>query len=301
MAAVFSQAGQSETWDMTRIIAGFFNFQLWSNLQIGLAIFGVLLMLPLLSIIGSFWRYYGYRLHRDDDTWRRHSGLVSKHDESIKQHKIQSIIWQQNLVARALGRINLRLKQTSAGVAVDTQGTGQKKQPAFIVPALHPADAEQLTGHLLPNSACLDTRFSRADRRYIVRMVLWGWSLPGVLIALLVAQAWDWRGLLIWPVVMAIGALVMTQCWRRLGYAVRGEYGLIRKGFLGSRISVFPLFKVQRVDIRQTPNQRRRRLAHLTIHLASHSLTLPWIRLEDAHQFRDLALYHVETSTQHWY
>ena len=69
----------------------------------------------------------------------------------------------------------------------------------------------------------------------------------------------------------------------------------------GTRITVFPLFKVQRIDIRQTPGQRRKGLAHLSIHLASHSLNIPYICEGDARSFRDLALYHVESSNRAWY
>ena len=80
-----------------------------------------------------------------------------------------------------------------------------------------------------------------------------------------------------------------------------GDYGFIRHGFWGAEITVFPLFKVQRVDIRQTPGQRRKKLAHLAIHLASHSLKISYVDEQDAKLFRDLALYHVESSNRAWY
>ena len=60
-------------------------------------------------------------------------------------------------------------------------------------------------------------------------------------------------------------------------------------------------FKVQRVDIRQTVFQQRRGVAHLTVHLASHSLTLPYVGIEDANRLRDLALFAAESSQQPWY
>ena len=80
-----------------------------------------------------------------------------------------------------------------------------------------------------------------------------------------------------------------------------GEYGFVRTGLIGSETTLFPLFKVQRIDIRQTPLQHRSDLSHLTVHLASHSLTLPYVQVDDAHRFRDLALFAAEPSHQRWY
>ena len=107
--------------------------------------------------------------------------------------------------------------------------------------------------------------------------------------------------LLLLPVGLALAWIIVSQIWSKSGYAVVGNYGFIRHGFLGAEVTVFPLFKVQRVDIRQTPGQRRKKLAHLAIHLASHSLKISYVREQDARQFRDLALYHVESSNRAWY
>lgn len=64
---------------------------------------------------------------------------------------------------------------------------------------------------------------------------------------------------------------------------------------------MFPLFKIQRVDISQSRGQRKRGLAHLETHLASHSMTVHFMDIQDAETFRDLALYHAESSDRAWY
>jgi len=61
-----------------------------------------LLLLPLISVIGALLRYHDYHLTLDGETYRRNSGLLSRHDESMKQHKIQAVIWKQNFVARPI-------------------------------------------------------------------------------------------------------------------------------------------------------------------------------------------------------
>ena len=50
-----------------------------------------IVLLPLLSVIGALFRYDGYRLSVDGDRFRRTSGLLSRHDDSVRQHKIQGV------------------------------------------------------------------------------------------------------------------------------------------------------------------------------------------------------------------
>ena len=75
----------------------------------------------------------------------------------------------------------------------------------------------------------------------------------------------------------------------------------MRSGFLGFTTSMFPLFKMQRVGLRQTPGQRRAGVAHLTLHLASGSMTLAHIPADDARRLQDLTLYEVESTRRAWY
>ena len=114
-----------------------------------------------------------------------------------------------------------------------------------------------------------------------------------------VLLSWKFTALL--PLALAIVWAGLSRYWKQTGYGVVGEYGFIRHGFIGAQTTVFPLFKVQRVDIIQTPGQRKRGLAQLSIHLASHTLNMPYVPVDDAHAFRDLAPYYVESERRCWY
>lgn len=259
-----------------------------------------LAMLPVISVIGALFRYDGYTLTRDGDRFRRTSGLLSKHDDSVRQHKIQGVTWRQNVMAKLFGRINLQLRQASAGVSAEQQA-GMSGRPAFDVPSLSPAAAERLTAEFLPGSQAGDARITGVDRgRYLLVMSAWPLLiLVGPTLSLSIALS-PWFGLL-WPLGALITLWVVDRCWRQTGWAVDRDTVLFRKGFIGNRTTLFPLFKIQRVDLVQTPAQRRRGLAHLTLHLASHSVTMPWMNLEDAVRLRDLALYRAESATEAWY
>jgi putative membrane protein len=275
------------------------------GLLLGLAIAGValliLLTLPLVSMLGALFRYDGYRLTLHEETFRRNSGLLTRHDESLRRHKIQAVVWKQNFAARWLGRINLQVRQASAGAgSADGNLPGAGRGP-FLVPALEPPEAAKLTGLFLPGSDSDAVQFSPVDAgRYLrvnLAIVLVLSALPLLLPAVLVHPAW----MALLAPISAIAWIIIRRVSLAFGWAVDGDFGYVRQGFIGHTTTVFPLFKVQRVDIRQTPVQHRRGIAHLTIHLASHSLTVPYVRIEDAGQLRDLALYAAESSHERWY
>ncbi|MEM1412655.1 MAG: PH domain-containing protein [Pseudomonadota bacterium] len=265
----------------------------------GLVMLG-LLLLPVISMIGALFRYDGFRLSMDGDRFRRTSGLLSKHDDSVRQHKIQGVTWKQNAIALFFGRINIQLRQASAGEGVEQMpGTGSKQ--AFSVPSLRPTQAESLSARFLPGYTPERAQFTRVDRRrYLlvtsaVPLLVSIWPLTGLSIAV------DARIGLLWFLIAGLTLLICNRCWKQTGWAVDEDHALFRKGFIGSSTTLFPLFKVQSVELMQTPMQARRGLAHLTLHLASHSMTMPWMQVDDAERLRDLVLYRAETAREAWF
>ena len=273
------------------------------GLLIGIAlILAAMVILPATGVLIAVVRHYGYRLMVDGETYRKQSGLLSRHDESLKRHKIQAVVWNQNFVARLFGRINLQLRVASAGSGVESGQLPTGSKAAFLVPAVHRAEAVDLSAEFLPGCQADEVVFSRVNQlRYISKNLLLGWLPPLAAISIGPTILLGWMFLLVLPILLGFGYVILHQIWKKLGYAVVGEYGFVRTGFIGTQTTLFPLFKVQRVDLRQTPAQRRHGLANLTIHLASHSLSIPYIELQDAEKFRDLALFYMESSEQAWY
>lgn len=269
------------------------------TLGIGLALF---LLLPLVSVIGALIRHYGYRLDVEGETYRKTSGLLSRHDESLKRHKIQALVLKQNFVALWFNRTNIQLKVASAGSGVEPGQIPGVSKRTFLVPTLHPAEMETLIPEFLPGCEIEKVEFSKINLYRYARVVLGLAVLPPVLLLTVIFSVLiSWKFIVVAPVILGIAWLLVHQRWKKLAYAVVGEYGFVRSGFIGTKTTVFPLFKVQKVDIRQTPGQRRKGFAHLTIHLASHSLTIPHMAVKHAIAMRDLILYYVESTNRRWY
>jgi putative membrane protein len=275
------------------------------TLLLGFALFGllllVLILLPLVSIMGALFRYDGYRLTADGETYRKSSGLLTRFDDSLKQHKIQALVLKQNAIARYFKRISIQLRQTSAGSEADSGSMPSGTRSNFLVPALRPALASELSGEFFPECRPDQAIYTRVDQRRFMVFNMAVFLLPATLVALIPALLVSLKFFLVIPVIAGILYMVTNRRWQKAGYCVAGDYGFVRSGFIGTTTTIFPLFKIQRIDIRQTPIQHRKGLTHLTIHLASHSIKVPYMAIEDANRFRDLALYCAESSNAAWY
>ncbi len=262
----------------------------------------MVLLLPLISVLGALVRHYGYRLSVEGETYRKNSGLLTRHDESLKRHKIQAMVLKQNFVARFFKRTNIQLRIASAGSGVENGQLPIGSKTTFLVPALHKIELTELVPEFFPGCEFDAVQFSRINRRRFSTVIL-GWMVlpPSLLVTGLLSLIVSWKFVFVLPIVLALAWLIIRQFWQKIGYGVVGDYGFVRHGFVGTQITVFPLFKVQRIDIRQTPGQRRRGLAYLAVHLASHTLKIPYMCVQDAEKIRDLALYHVESSNRAWY
>jgi putative membrane protein len=193
------------------------------------------------------------------------------------------------------------LRQASAGSQTTQGQLPSGLRSSFLVPAMHPQQAAQLSAEFLPGCRIDQAEFSAVDRaRYMKMHLLVPWLVLAIAFGVPAALV-HWGFALVPLIAAPLLAGIAHLNWKRHGYAVAGEYGFVRNGFIGTQYTLFPLFKVQRVDIRQTPLQHRRGLAHLVIHLASHSLKVPYIPQADAVAIRDLALYHAESTDRPWY
>jgi len=109
----------------------------------------------------------------------------------------------------------------------------------------------------------------------------------------------SWWALLIlgWIPVVWFFARIYYKKWR---YAIspRGVY--LTKGILGERAAILRWYKVQSVNLKQSPFQQRKELATLEFSTAGGNLTLPYISLTQAKKLKDYVLYVVEKSKEDW-
>ncbi|MEM6935050.1 MAG: PH domain-containing protein [Pseudomonadota bacterium] len=270
------------------------------GLLLALGVLAVPVLLALFSIIGALWRYANYQLIADGGSFRRSSGLVSRQQQTLKGSKVQAAVWKQNAIARLLRITNLQLRLVSAGQEVNSSGM-PASTPAFLVPALSPNEVVPVTKEFLPDTPAEEPVFTGINRAYHLKRSLWYWLAPVGGITLGLSFAVGFYAAIVPLLGLTLAVFCIRQRSSKFGVSIIGATGYLRSGFIGTHTAVFSLFKVQRVDVCQSPGQRKRSLATLNVHLASHTITIPHLTLSDAQRFADLALYHVESSTRPWF
>ncbi|NQZ06221.1 MAG: PH domain-containing protein [Algicola sp.] len=254
----------------------------------------VFLLMMLISVLGSILKFHNYRLTLTDETLKRKSGLINTQEESLNLSKIQAIARQSNFIGHWLGRENLILRQAGGG-----GNKQQRRNNLFVVPARIAEQSEQLIETLYPDHPeQIETH--PINRRYIFKTLLITLILPVLLIsAPFVIQQHFW--VMSFYLLPVLCYPLVAKRWRNYRYGKTDEYGLIRSGFIGHKQVLFPLFKVQRAVISQSPVQKRRNLATLTIYLASGKMRIPYMPIEHARQWFDQIYAKIETDSRPWF
>ncbi len=270
------------------------------GLLLALSLLAVPVLLALFSVLGALWRYANYQLTAEGGSFRRSSGLVSRQQQTLKGSKVQAAVWKQNAIARMLRITNLQLRLVSAGQEVNSSGM-PASTPAFLVPALESDELIPVTREFLPDAPTERPDFTGINRAYHLKRSLWYWLAPVGGVTLGLSFAIGFYAAIIPLLGLTIAVVSIRLRSSKFGIAIRGATGFLRSGFIGTHTAVFSLRKVQRVDVCQSPGQRKRSLATLNVHLASHTITIPHVTLADAQHFADITLYHVESSTRSWF
>lgn len=256
----------------------------------------VILFLMTLSVLGAIIIHFNFRLTFADGRYHRTKGLFERQETSVPESKIQSLQINQPWPALLLKRWHITIKQVGFGKTEHEPGS---QRPSFIIPSVTPKFFRPFAERLL-GPIDWGTQLSRVSKRYVWTSFLY-WFLPPMVIASLIIGYFTGTKGFVFPFVFSLVILpTLILRHRRFGYWTNGKTALVRSGLIGNQTSAFAFRKVQTVILKQSPSQRRRDLATLTIQLAGQTLTIPFMPLEDAAYWRDQILYEAETSKQAW-
>lgn len=215
-------------------------------------------------------------------------GLINKFETIIPQRKIQFTTWYTNLLRRKLGIFTMAYKYAGGRKTLGSDA---------IVPFFDPDMTKELNQPYLSF-----TSGNPAD-------------------AVLIAPVYVWRNFLY--VKLPLSALVIFICYwihpwlfyvsfgvlvyfvfhnylfvRNFSVSLHQRFLFIRKGVWGRRHICVRWEKLQKIDLRQSPYQRRNGYAHLYLNTASSNLTIPYIDQTKAQEILDYGLYKTEKSRE---
>lgn len=230
-------------------------------------------------------RYAGYRVERYADRVVVEHGLVSRSSRTLAAGRVQHLTVTQGAIRRAIG-----YAEVSAWVVAAPGETGDGPSGSVLLhPFVRVDELDAFLAEVLPAYAGVlgDVRMGRlgpvAGRRAVVRAALW-WPLATAVLlgaywlvgfsGLLESAGWLLRPLaaaaLALSVLLLVGLVVdAVLAWRgaRYGHTAR-ELVLVSGGFT-RRTVIAPRGHLQRMQVSQSPFQRRAGVASVSVRTAS--------------------------------
>ena len=230
-----------------------------------------IVLLRLLSVLMALLQFHGFQLEEEDGRLRIERGLLTRWRGSAPRRRIQAFHLREGLLHRWFRRQSLRV-DTAVGAAVDKHATLRD-----LVPIAEPARLDALVDGLLPEQAWPVRDWQRLHAR-----AWWREFAPAATICLLGTAVFcffrgPW-GLLVLAVLPLL--LLRARLWaKHSAYSV--EHGLVafRSGWLDRHWRFAEIDKLQAVEWRQSPFDRRHGMASLRFDTIGANPFAPALRL----------------------
>jgi putative membrane protein len=253
-------------------------------------LFGFVVLLRLFSVSLALLQYWGFRLEQHGRRLTVERGLLTRLRTSAPRRRIQAFTLTEGVLHRLFRR---RTLDVDSAVAEDRN---QRRGLRELAPIATPAACDGLVRELLPGATWPPPRWQPLHPR-----AWWRLSLPGVAFSLLLAAALGWRfgasgviGALLW---LPWAMYVARQHARRAGYAIDARLVGTCSGWWSRQWRFAELDKLQALQLRQSPLDRRMGMASLWLDTAGASgdalrirhLPLPEARALHARLRREIA------------
>jgi putative membrane protein len=258
----------------------------YESLSVGLFILHVLSLVMLVmlvvvsfSVIGSIFVFYKYKLSRLGDRYIRRSGLLTKHEVSMRLSRIQVAVQQQDWLDLIIQRTNLRFEQNMSMPVGGGQAGNINNASKLIVPSVTITESAALIQDAFNVKRFDSIVFTRISKRLIIRILAFPIMPILVLVNAVVIQSSE-TTILGWGILSMFNTLLVGLVylrWWRWGYHFEKGFIYIRKGLIGVNYYVFPVGKTQQVVYQQSVFMRPHNLADINYVLASGFHKVPLI------------------------
>ena len=234
------------------------------------------------SVIGSVIMFYGFTLARSGEDLHRSYGLFTRRSSSLPRRRIQVLKVEETLFRRVFGLATLRADTAASAGPQQQQNTGGRDMLLPIVPK---RELDALWPNFFPD---LDPE---SEWRQVARVAIRRGTLKGSLVCLIgaaISYGIQKEWLALWPLLLIPAVYWLNvMSYRYLGY-VRGErYFRTRRGWLRRSTHIVPIRNAQVVVVRETPFDRRLKVASVLVDTAGKANTggpprIENVKLEEA-------------------
>ncbi len=229
---------------------------------------------------------FNYNLTFQNQEIHIRRGLINKFETIIPRRKIQLTTWYTNFIRKKLGIFTLSYKYAGGRKTLGADAIVPFFDENIIIQLNQPY--YQLNFQSEPISISIHPA-------YVWRNFLWV-KIP---LSLIIITLCFW--IHTWIFYLALGLpvyfLVYNIFYRRnFKLHLYKDYFLVQQGVWGRRTTLVKWNKLQKSELRQTPFQRRKKLANLHLHTAASNVTIPYLDQNISEQINDYGLYSTESS-----
>lgn len=248
---------------------------------IPIAVVAALIGLRLLSVTWAVVKLYDFTLIRAGDDLRTSCGLLTRHSATLPRYRIQCLSLRENPLHRWFKRMSLRVMTAGGNAAKETVVSRQ-----WLVPLAGREEMSRIIDEVQPEVCFEGVDWQPVDPRAPRRMIR-----KGVIVALLAGVggvlAFGIWGLLIAAMLLPLVFLHAVLRFRSLGYVLTSTAILFRDGWWVIRRNAVRYSKIQSLNLRQSPFDRRYRMASVTVDTAGPfgeqlRIQIPYLPLREA-------------------
>lgn len=251
----------------------------------------VLFIAFFITLIQTSIRYFNLRLYRTENGFKTIAGLFNRQEKSATLEKIQWVRWSTNPLMKLFKQYKLQMAAASSTVAA--------QQQSLFIPGCYDAHIETVQEAHFPAWSQLKKTTYGISPLVIRRRFLFLGILPLSIFLFLSyfnGNPIAWLSLLWLPLIYWLS----VRYHRKWKFHISAEGLRTDKGVFGEQATLLQYYKIQSVQIRQTPYQRRKGLANIDFFTAAGRAGIPYIDLEIAQQLKDYVLYKIETDDRKW-
>ncbi len=245
----------------------------------------------LISLIRTLITNYDLKFLRSSRGFKVISGLLTKREVSALDHKIQHVSWSDNLLKRWIGFKDLSLNQASSNELTSKQNI---RIPGCTMDHIH-----LVTSSVFGQIDFDSMKMNGIDKKYFIRYTFIIVVL--IILTIIIAGIIDQYSKI--PYLLIAGLyLIGTRYigFRKITFGFNDELIYITGGIFGEKAEVMPMFKIQALEIYQSPYQTKHHLASITLFTASGKLKIPYIDLSTCINLSDLFLFKTESDRRMW-
>lgn len=225
---------------------------------IGILILIFLLFSFILSLLGTYIKYFGFTVKRENKNITISYGLLDKKSYIIPIAKIKAVYMRQNLLRQVMGLYAIHVESIGYG--------NEKGEEALLFPIAGAGRKREIIFELLPEYL-FDEELTRVDKSTLRRFVISSAMVPLLLcIILTVSFSFGWLSFLLLPVFVLKGFLE----YRNTAIGVHNRLLCMNNGAFTKSTSLMTISDIQSTTDRSNFMQRRRGLFHFMISIQSN-------------------------------